>query len=131
MAEYSIWWEMRTVKLWVSTVDEMKILRRAIKKDKLDLELDDEVIKWSWLVRFYTVRPKNEFEYLISMIDDSNLKNQFEIVYKERREANRICGISNIFSAWQRKYLKRENNDVVVCDSADWVIELLQPFMNQ
>lgn len=131
LAEYVINNQNRVINLPVKSVQDMKELRKMIRQEKMDLELDDQIIKGSRLIRFFKEQPANDFEYFIGKIPDEDIRERFIVLRKQRRQAGQIAPIKILRRMYQRTYLKRNDETIIDCDDADGIIKLLEPFYRE
>lgn len=131
LAEYTINNQLRQVILPVSSLDEMKNLWKLIRQEKMDLELEDQIIKWSWLIRFFQNKPANEFDYFVSRIPDEEIRERFIVLRKQRRSEGRSASLRILWSMYQRIHLNRKDDEKEECDDADGIIKLLEPYLWQ
>lgn len=129
LCEYGIWYNTSTVKIPVSSLEEMFGLRKTLKKNNLDLELDDQVISHHKLVRFFAFKPKNDTEYILSRIEDELMRTQLEAIRKKRAAEFRACNPRILWSAYQREVLSINEPEQI--DDVDQIIERLLPLQFQ
>ncbi len=128
IAEYTINNQLRSVPLPVESVQQMKDLRKDIRNEKLDLELEDQVIKGSRLIRFYQSQPRNEFDYLIGAIPDEVMRDYFVLFRKRRLAECKPAGIKVLRRIYQKEVLKIGEQDLVPAEDVQTILKLLEPY---